>query len=136
MLQSTKFVRIPKDIGYVLNLDNPRNIKMLQYRFKDDAIIYGIRCQINNMIYIGSTMTPRLRFHKHLVTGESSNANLQDAIKEFGLGKFTVHIFEKVDLPFDTSYNEKQVILHKVEQSYLNRFPKRQKYNSINSLAE
>jgi len=50
------------------------------------------------MIYIGSTMSPSLRFHKHLVTGEQSNANLQEAIRVNDLGYFTVQIFELVPM--------------------------------------
>jgi GIY-YIG catalytic domain len=105
------FVRIPRDVAYAMNLDNQRNVKNLQYRFRNDAVIYGIRCQIDNMIYIGETTNPRLRFHKHLITGEKSNENLQAAIAKYGLGKFTVHIFMIVPLPSDSSFQEKKRLL-------------------------
>ena len=105
------FVRIPRDVAYAMNLDNPRNIKHLRYRFKGDALIYGIRCQINNVIYIGETLNPGLRFHKHLISGEDSNVNLQAAIAKYGLGKFTVHIFMIVPLPASSTFDEKKTIL-------------------------
>ena len=124
---------IPKDIAYYMHLDNPSVVKKLQNRFKDKAIIYGIRCQVDNMLYIGSTLTPSLRFHKHLVLGSRSNASLQAAIAKHGIARFTVHIFEIVDLPLQVSYQKRKSLLVKVEQQYIDSVPKRKLYNSINA---
>lgn len=122
-----------QDQYYYTRLDNTRVIRQLRYHFKDKAIIYGIRCHVTQMIYIGSTLAPALRFHSHLVTHEHSNLNLQADISKHGLGKFTVHIFEYVEFPVGSSYNEKMVILRKVEQQYIDRIPTKRLYNSINA---
>lgn len=122
---------IPADIAYYLHLDDPKVIKSLQYRYKGCAIVYGIRCQMNGMIYIGGSISPALRFHKHLITGEQSNANLQADINMYGLGKFTVHIFKIVEFPPDSSFAEKKALLLAEEQEYLNMIPVKRRYNSI-----
>ena len=93
-----QFIRFPPNVAYYMHLDHSRILRGLRYRFKDIPLVYGISCQVTQMIYIGSTNTPGLRFHNHLVTGENSNCNLQAAIKRYKLGKLTVHIFEIVDL--------------------------------------
>ena len=130
---------IPTDIAYYMHLDNPDVIKALQYRFKGLAIIYGIRCQYNGircqyngMMYIGSTLSPALRFHKHLNTGERSNEALQADIVKYGLGKFTVHVFKEVTFPPNTSYSDKKALLFKEEQHYLDLIPAKRRYNAIN----
>ena len=132
MLQATKYIGkwIPKDVAYYLNLDNPGVITGLRYRFKKSAIIYGIRCRPDGMIYVGSSLAPGLRFHKHLITGEESNENLQDAISKHGLGKFTVHIFKVVDFPAHFAYAEKKTHLLKLEQEYLDMIPQKRLYNT------
>ena len=123
---------IPTDIAYYMHLDNPDVIKALQYRFKGLAIIYGIRCQANGMMYIGSSLSPALRFHKHLNTGERSNEALQADIGKYGLGKFTVHVFKKVVFPPNSSYSDKKALLFKEEQHYLSLIPAKRRYNAIN----
>jgi len=127
-----KFVRFPPNVAYYMHLDNPKQVRALRYRFKNTPLIYGISCQVTQMIYIGSTTVPGLRFHNHLVSRESSNEYLQAAITRYGLGKFTVHIFELVDLSQIPVYDQDDY-LHGVEQKYINMFPKRQRYNKINS---
>lgn len=122
---------IPEHIAYYMHLDNPDVIKALQYRFKNVPIVYGIRCQVNGLIYIGSSLAPGLRFHKHLITGERSNDALQAHITKYGLGKFTVHIFKVVEFPSDSSYAEKKTLL--ITQEYLNLIPVRRRYNTINA---
>ena len=133
LIGTSSFVRTPKEFAYYMNLDNPRILRALRYRFKEKTIIYGIRCQVNNQIYIGSSFAPSLRFHQHLVTGFCSNTLLQRAIKSHGLSNFTVHIFEVVDFPSTASYMDRKAILLQVEQQYLDYFPAAQEYNSINA---
>ena len=139
MLQAVKFiglgpfVRTPKEIAYYMNLNNPRVVRELRYRFKEKTIIYGIRCQVDNLIYIGSSFAPSLRFHQHFVTGYHSNTRLQEAIALHGLSKFTVHVFEIIEFPSTAKYADRKATLLQVEQRYLDHFPMVQKYNSINA---
>ena len=136
-----RFVRMPKDIAYYLHLDDPQQVARLRNRFKGLGIVYGICNQVNQMIYIGSSMNPSLRFLIHLCpkevttpdTVERSNSNLQEAITKYGLGKFKVLVFEIVDLPVDSTYMQKQELLRIAEQRYIDHFPKVQLYNKINS---
>jgi len=117
-------------------LDDPRIIRKLQYRFKHDAIIYGIRCQVTNMLYVGSTLSSSLRFHKHLITGEQSNANLQAAIVKYGLGMFTVHIFKVVSIPMGATYNVEKDILLAYEKEYILAVPSQRLYNTNKYMAD
>lgn len=129
------FYLIPSTVRFFKDLHLPRTIKNLQYLYKRNAIVYGIRCQISNMVYIGSTLTPGRRWHNHLVTGTGSNGALQAAIAKHGLSKFTAYVFEG-DVKFPAScvsIEDKLAFLHKVEQTIINRFPKGQLYNEINS---
>ena len=84
-----KFTWIPNHVTYYLNLDSPRVIRELQYRFKNSVLVYGIRCNINNMVYVGSTSDPRQRFYQHLVSGFKSNALLQADIAKYGVSHST-----------------------------------------------
>ena len=129
------FYLIPSTVRFFKDLHLPRTIKNLQYLYRGKAIIYGIRCQITNMVYIGSTLVPGRRWHNHLVTGTNSNDALQAAIANHGLSKFTAYVFEG-DVAFPAacwSKVDKLAFLHKVEQTYINRFPKAQLYNEVNS---
>jgi hypothetical protein len=60
-----KFTFIPKSVPYYMNLDQPGVLEKLQYRIRGKTIIYAIRCQITNMLYIGSSMTPGRRLYQH-----------------------------------------------------------------------
>jgi group I intron endonuclease len=82
------------------------------------------------MVYIGSTTVPKLRFHNHLVTGKNSNEALQADILKYGLGNFVAYVFEVVTLPQHLTMVQKQALLHKIEQNYLDMYPKSQLYNS------
>jgi group I intron endonuclease len=124
---------IPKNIRFFTNLYLPRTFKNMAYEFKGKAIIYGLRCQVDNMVYVGSTLTPGRRFHNHLVSHKFSNTQLQKAIQLHGLSKFTAYIFEVVDIPQNLTVKEKLKLLHGVEQTYIARFPKSQLYNMVNS---
>lgn len=87
------------------------------------------------MLYVGSTLSPALRFYHHFVTNDVSNSNarLQSAITEYGIEQFNLYVMELVLFPAGLSYNEKRSFLRKVEQSYINKYSKSQLYNEINS---
>jgi group I intron endonuclease len=105
----------------------------MQYEFRGNAIVYGIKCLVTGMIYVGSTLTPGRRWFNHLVTGENSNTNLQEAIQLHGTQNFAAYVFEVVTFPSRATLDEKKAILRKVEQVYINKFPKAQLYNKIKS---
>ena len=76
---------------------------------------------VTDKMYIGSTLSPSLRFYQHLVTGESSNDALQSAIQADGLEHFTLFIMKVVEFPKGLSYNDKVRHLRAVEQRYIDR---------------
>ena len=47
-----------------------------------------------------------------------------------------MYIFEVVNLPKGLSYDERGQYLRTIEQTYLNKFPKAQLYNSIKASAK
>ena len=118
---------------FFTNLHLERTIKNLQYIYRKDAIVYAFRCNINSMVYVGSTLIPGRRFHNHLVTGDNSNFALQQAITQHGVNNFTAYIFEIVVFPAGLTLDEKKAFLRSVEQKYIDMFPKAQLYNSINA---
>jgi hypothetical protein len=126
---------IPEQFAYYRNLHWPKTIDNMRYRFRGKAIIYGIRCRVTNMIYIGSTFTPVDRFRQHLVTGHSSNQALQDAIAKYSLAVFNVYIFKVVVFPKGLTSKERELHLFAIEQSYINQFPKDRLYNAQKSFS-
>jgi len=102
---------------------------------KNKPIVYGIRCTVTNMVYIGSTFTPQERFYAHLRSGFSSNLGLQLAIKQYGLQKFTVLIFNIVSFPPNADYGLRAKILRQQEQALMDLFPNSQLYNSVKAFA-
>ena len=129
----TRFTFIPHFVDYYMNLQLPRTIKNIQYRYRSTPIVYAIRCQVTNRVYVGSSFTPGRRIHNHLVTGHYSNAALQAAIAKYGLSKFTYYTLEVVEMPSGLSSAESKAFLLAREQDYINRFPKSQLYNAISS---
>ena len=129
----TNFYFIPQNIMFFTQLQSPRTIKNLQYRFRNDAIVYAFRCQVNNLVYVGSTLTPGRRFHNHLVTGKFSNPALQADITKFGVDKFTAYVFEIVVFPNGLSLDQKRQYLRDREQVHMSKFPDAQLYNAIRS---
>ena len=81
-------------------------------------------------------MVPSDRFYQHLISGVSSNDNLQDALAKQGIANFTVFVFELVEFDPGMSYLNKVSKLRSVEQQYINKFPKHRLYNPINALKE
>ena len=128
-----KFTFIPRFVTYYMNLHIPRTITNIQYRYQSSIIVYAIRCQVTNMVYVGSSFTPARRVHNHLITGKYSNAALQAAIAKHGLSKFTFYALEEVKIPSGLSQSDRKAHLLAAEQHYINMFPKAQLYNSINS---
>ena len=129
----TKF--IPKSVRFFTDLHLERTIKMLQYTYRKDAIVYAFMSNVDRMVYIGSTLVPARRFHNHLVTGQFSNITLQQAISQHGLESFVAYVFEVVVFPAGLSLKEKKAFLRAVEQKHIDKFPKAQLYNSINSVS-
>lgn len=127
------FVSLPTYTAYYMNLHLPNVITKLSYRFNKFSIVYGIRCRRTSMLYVGSTMVPKLRFHNHPVTGKPSNRALQSAIVKYGLHNFVVYVFEIVVFPKGLTSMEQKAYLRAVEQRYIDHFPKNQLYNEINS---
>lgn len=136
MTTTNKFIPMPPHVRYYLNLTGDRRLRYLCYALKGKPLIYGIRCTLTNMIYIGSTLVPHDRLYQHLILGKHSNDNLQAAIDHYSLAKFSVLIFEFVTLPKGLSLNEKQAFLRNVEQDYIDMFPKEQLYNPTNAKAK
>lgn len=131
-----KHFRLVYDYLHVyLRLGQSRVIAIIRYRYKGKAVIYIVRNTVTSMLYVGSTLSPSLRFYHHLVTGDlnSSNAQLQSAITEYGIEKFNLYIMELVVFPSGLSYEEKRAFLRKIEQSYIAKYPQDQLYNEINS---
>ena len=130
------FIRPPLYAYYYSKLHIAYVVNKIRYHFAGKAIIYGLRCRVTNMYYIGSTFDPRERIRAHLITGHSSNLALQDAISIHGIDKFNMYIFEVVTFPKGATYHERLKHLHRVEQSYLDMFPKAQLYNSSRASAD
>jgi hypothetical protein len=112
-------------VAYSMNLHMPNVISKLQYRFRNSSVVYGIRCRPTGMIYVGSISQPGLRFHNHLVSGDPSNPQLQEAIRTHGIDKFTVSIFNIVSYPSDFNIKQRNTLLRQSKQEVLNRFPKK-----------
>ena len=129
----TKFQLVRNYVSYFMNLDQIKVINMIRYMYKDQHVVYAIKCRISGMLYVGSTTTPSSRFHHHLITYTYSNAGLQAAIAMYGLSNFTLYILEVVTYPSSLTLSERGVFLRQREQSYMNKFPVRQLYNSIKS---
>ena len=127
------FLAVSPAVVYYRNLHLSSVIKALRFRYKGKAIIYALRCQITGQMYIGSSLAPSLRFHSHLVTGLYSNANLQNAIDKNGLNRFTAYIFEEVVIPKGLTLPQAKAYLAKIEQSYIDRYPSDQLYNTNKS---
>ena len=125
----------PGYICYYLNVHLLSVVNKIRYRFKGLTVIYAIRCRVTGMMYIGSTFSPSLRFHQHLMTGSSSNINLQTAIARYGQSKFVVYILEVVEMPKQLTYGERKNFLAEREQHYMNHYPIDQLYNTIRAIA-
>ena len=113
MLQAAKY--------YFINLNLPRAVDNLRYRFRAQPLIYGIRCRLTGKMYIGSTFSPENRFYKHLIAGDRSCPELQDDILKYGLESLTVHIFEIVEFPIDLPFKQRKGYLLETEQRYIDK---------------
>lgn len=123
----------PTHIAYYKDLHLDRIRSLIYFGLKPKPIVYGIRCRVTNMIYIGSTLHPYKRLFSHLETGNGSNIPLQKAITKYGLKYFNLYIFEILTVNTDESYAESIIRLRNLEQSYINKFTRVQLYNVINA---
>ena len=131
-----KFHPLYPYVAYYMHLDKNGVITKLQYRFRKHSIVYGIRCVVNEMLYVGSTSAAGLRFDNHLISGVNSNASLQRDIAKYGLSNFIVYVFEVVSYPDNVVSHDRKAYLHSVEQSVMNRFPKTRLYNIVNATSK
>ena len=109
-----KHFRLVYDYLHVyLELGQSRIIKIIRYRYKGKAIIYIVRNTVTGMLYVGSTLSPALRFYHHFVTNDVSNSNarLQSEITEYGIDQFNLYVMELVLFPAGLSYDEKRSFL-------------------------
>jgi len=124
-----------RNVHYYMNLHLPRAIDNMRYSLRDIPIIYGIRCRVTGMMYIGSTSTPQDRFQKHLIAYTHSSYDLQADIEKYKLQSITVYILEKVTIPAHLSRFQRNSYLKRVEQTYIDRWPKAKRYNTRDSYA-
>jgi len=118
-----------RNVPFYMNLHLPRAINNMRYSFRNTPIIYGIRCRVTGMMYIGSTVTPQHRFQKHLIAHTHSSSDLQADMDKYGLQSITVHILEVVKFPAHLSSSLHKSYLTQVEQTYIDRWPKAKRYN-------
>jgi hypothetical protein len=126
---------VPAHTAYYRNLDQPRIVNQLRFRFRDKVVIYGFICRVNQMLYVGSTEDTVSRFYMHLVFGQASNAAFMEAIALHGLSKFTGFIFKVVVYPPNLTVDQRRVFLRKLEQSYMDMIPANRLFNSIKAKA-
>lgn len=129
---------IPPFVTRHTGLDTRKNIDSMRYLYDHVAIIYGIVCETTNMIYVGSTWDSVRRFNKHFISKDDTrkNINLQAAIDQHGIDKFTVYVFTKVTIDRKLTKVQKKLIIRTAEQGYIDMFPQGQLYNNINSLTK
>lgn len=127
------FTWISRSVIYYTNIHLPLVMDKIKYRFRYSTVIYGLRCNVNNMVYVGSTTKPADRFYQHTIEGKGSNKPLQADIAKYGLDKFTLYIFEIVVYPAGLTTSQQNTHLKALEQSFMDRFPAPQLYNSIRS---
>lgn len=61
------------------------------------AVVYLIRCNINDMIYVGSSVNFYRRFIRYRRSSkENSRIRIHRALKEFGFDNFTFEILERI----------------------------------------
>jgi len=130
---SVPALRIPNHLTVHTSLHVRKNIDKLRYKYDHMAIIYGIVCNITQMIYIGSSWDPVRRFNKHFIKKDPSQMNpyLLADIDKHGLDNFTVYIFTKVVINRSDTLKDRKATLRKVEQSYMDMYPTEFMYNSI-----
>ena len=119
-------------IAYYMHLDSPKVIRGLRYAYKRKAIVYILRNTITDMLYVGSTLSPSLRFHDHFIA-RNTNSALQEAMSHDGVSNFVAYIMEEVVFPRGFTFNDKVKHLRVIEQSYMDKYPVEQLYNSIRS---
>ena len=122
-----------RNAPFYMNLHLPRAIDNMRYSLRNTPIIYGIRCRVTGMMYVGSTLTPQNRFQKHLIANSHSSSDLQADMNKYGLHSITVHILEVVKFPANLSPSRHKSYLTQVEQTYIEQWPQAKRYNIRNS---
>lgn len=87
--------------------------------------IYEIRCNKNNMIYVGKSKYIGLRWSSHislLISGEHPNTKLQDDYNKFGINSFQ---FSVLEICFD------DVALNDSEKRWINKYDESMLYNEL-----
>lgn len=132
----TKFRSVQGALAYHMNLHTARAVKALRHGYQTaPGLVYIIQNTVTGHLYVGSTMTPAYRFHSHFVA-RSTNSALQAAITQYGLSKFKVYIMQTVTFPTDVSNFASRVgYLRAIEQSYMDKFPLEQLYNTVKAKA-
>lgn len=130
---SVPALMIPNHLTVHTSLHVRKNVDKLRYKYDHMAIIYGIVCNITQMIYIGSSWDPVRRFNKHFIKKDPSRMNpyLLADIDKYGLENFTVYVFTKVVINRNDTLKVRKATLRKVEQSYMDMYPTELMYNSI-----
>jgi len=135
VIRNGRFVnKTPDAISYHMHLEDSKRLSKLQAMYRKYAIVYGLRSNIDNRIYIGSSLTPGLRFHHHLITASRSNFNLQAAIAEHGLENFTALVYAKFEWNRNDYEGTKKFLLQQ-EQLIMDQFPREQLFNTNKAVA-
>jgi hypothetical protein len=142
IIRNGRFVnQTPKTLSFHKGLTNLSQVVLLQHMYRPFAVVYGFRCDLDNRFYVGSSVTPGLRFHNHLVSHANSNATLQSAFNTHGLDHFTFTaqarcvVFEKHKWEGRT-YEEMKTFITQREQFIMDQFPKQQLYNTNRAVAK
>lgn len=129
-----EFIPIPPSVAIYNNLDGPKGreiINLIRSIYNKKGIVYGIVNNLNNKVYIGSTIDSKNRFYTHFIRPLRSNKHLQSAINLIGLVNFTLHVFTVVELSESLSKKDKKDMILSLEQKYIDIFPKSQLYNFL-----
>ncbi len=86
------------------------------------ATVYYWRNNITEKIYIGSTAAPHKRIFDHI--NKSTNKELREDFKQYGLQSFTFGILEFVEFVFSTPKDEVRNIMWDKEQKYIDQYLK------------
>lgn len=129
-------IPVPIHLAYYRNLQIKSVINSICFRFKDQAIIYGIRCRLNGKIYIGSTNDVISRVKQHLIYLNHTNPGLQSDMSKLGIQNFTFYVFKIVDIPSGLNFVDRAAYLRKIEQGNLDMYPSHQLYNIIRSYSK
>ena len=122
------WIPAPSYIDYIPYLTD-QTIRAVQDKYEYDNIVYGIECVTTNRIYVGCTVDPVKRLYQHLVSGIHSCNPLQKDITKYGLGDFSLYVFETVAMPPRLTDKERVEFMRVRESLYLKQYRYNQLYN-------